>query len=95
MKCNICDKTMNPDEIQYIQEIKTFDCCSVCLDIAMDAAYSGDFKRNEENIEELDDDIEPEFKFDGEVETLDMDTYQSTLEGGDAYDIPWEGDDYD
>lgn len=90
MRCECCDKIMSPEEIQYIQEEKTFDYCTTCLDIAMEAAYSGDFKRNEEELTEVDDDLP--FKYDGEVETLDLDTYQSTLEGGDAYDIPWNGD---
>ena len=95
MRCECCDKVMSPEEIQYIIQVKEFDYCTTCLDVAFDAAYSGDFKRSEENIEELDDEEQPEFKFDAEVETLDLDTYQSTLEGGDAYDIPWEGDDYE
>lgn len=52
MKCYICDRTMSPEEIQYIKEENTFDCCSVCLEVAKDAAYCDGFKPEPDPEEE-------------------------------------------
>lgn len=43
MKCNICNKDMSDKEIVYSDDLKTYEPCTTCLDIAMDAAYSQGF----------------------------------------------------
>ena len=65
MRCHICDRDMSEPEVQYIPETETFDCCSVCLEIAMDAAYCDGFVKEESSEE---------------VETLDNETYYSEVE---------------
>lgn len=42
MKCYICDKTVNGEEINILPD-GSFDCCGTCLDIAMEAAYADGF----------------------------------------------------
>lgn len=38
--CYICDKQLSEKEINFNEDMKNFECCSTCLEIAMDAAYS-------------------------------------------------------
>ncbi len=45
MRCNACDKALTEAEIQFIPQSKTFEMCSICLEVAMDAAYSDGFQR--------------------------------------------------
>jgi hypothetical protein len=45
MRCSCCDKAMTDIEIQFIPEDKSWELCSICLEIAMDAAYSQGFHR--------------------------------------------------
>lgn len=45
MRCHACDKELTEAEIQYIPEDKSFEMCSICLEIALDAAYSDGFQR--------------------------------------------------
>ena len=40
MRCSCCDKVMTDKEIQFNKELGTWELCTVCLDIALDAAYS-------------------------------------------------------
>ncbi len=47
MRCNICDKPLSEGEIIYIKDDKSFEPCGTCLDVALEAAYSGDFHREE------------------------------------------------
>jgi hypothetical protein len=44
MRCHCCDKALTEAEIQITPD-KKFDMCSICLDVAMDAAYSDGFVR--------------------------------------------------
>ena len=48
MHCYICDRLMSDTEIEYVKETKSFECCSTCLEIALDAAYSNGFKADGE-----------------------------------------------
>ena len=48
MRCNCCDRALSEDEIQFNPEIKAWEMCSTCLDIALDAAYSGAFSYDDE-----------------------------------------------
>lgn len=90
MKCNICDKTLSEAEIIMLPDGK-FDCCSICLEIAMDAAYSDGFTR--EDPLTYDPEFDEEFGT-GEVEILDEpDTYRSCYDHSDPYTLPEENED--
>lgn len=76
MRCHICDKALTEAEIQVTPDQKTYEPCTVCMDIALDAAYSDGFVREEP----LDDpDIEDQFGS-GVVETLDEDYHRSVYD---------------
>ena len=49
MKCNICDKDMSDKETSFNEELETFEPCTVCLDVAFDAAFSNGFSRDDED----------------------------------------------
>jgi hypothetical protein len=53
MRCECCDRSMEGDEIQYLPDSLTLDYCAVCVDIAMDAAYSDGFIRPDDEVTEL------------------------------------------
>lgn len=61
MRCSCCDKQMTDKEIQWNKEYKEWELCSICLEIALDAAYADGFQNeDDDNIilvgEESDDD---------------------------------------
>lgn len=74
--CDICDRDMSDKEIQYNEDLKTYESCTTCLDIAMEAAYTGQFKTEDDVYELLEDDFD---NWDG-IEVinfgLDYDPYQ-------------------
>lgn len=76
MRCHICDKALADAEIQYIPETKTFDCCSTCLEIAMETAYCDGFVK-EESLGSVE--LDEQFGS-GAVEVLDPDTYRSAFD---------------
>lgn len=43
MKCYCCDKELTENEINYNEEMRNYEPCVTCLEIALDAAYSGGF----------------------------------------------------
>lgn len=95
MRCHICDKTLSEIEIQQEPD-GTFQPCSVCMEIIMDAAYSNGFVRGDELEEfDLDDDTELDVMDSGEVESLDEDTYRSTYDHCDFSPIDPDDNDYD
>lgn len=47
MRCHICDKVLTEAEIQPMPDKKGYEPCSVCLEIALDTAYSDGFVREE------------------------------------------------
>ena len=49
MKCGICDKELTEKEIVWNTDIEAWEPCSVCLDIAFDAAFSDGFSRPDED----------------------------------------------
>ncbi len=53
-KCNICDKEIQGDEIQWNAAGQFFEPCGTCLEIAMDAAYSDGFQYEEDIVTVLD-----------------------------------------
>ena len=80
MRCHICDKALTDAEIQYIPETKTFDCCSTCLEVAMETAYCDGFVKEDSFTT-----VESDVKFgSGEVEILDTDVYRSVFDHCDA-----------
>lgn len=80
MKCYICDKTLTEQEVQYNKVLDQWEPCGACLEVALDAAYSGDFKPDDDL-----DDPELNSRFgSGAVETLDTDTYRSYYDHCDA-----------
>lgn len=70
MRCNCCDKALSDTEIVWNNELKAYELCSVCLEIAMEAAFSQGYHRPDDN--EIAVEIGDEFG-DGIVETLDPD----------------------
>jgi hypothetical protein len=48
MRCHCCDKALTEAEIQFIPQTLKFEMCSICLEVAMDAAYSDGFVRPDE-----------------------------------------------
>lgn len=55
MKCNCCDSDLSDKEIIWNEEIGTWELCSVCLEVAMDAAYSQGFTK-EDDVETVETD---------------------------------------
>lgn len=48
MKCNCCDAELSEKEIIWNEEIQAWELCSVCLEVALDAAYSQGFTIDDE-----------------------------------------------
>lgn len=48
MHCHICDSELSEKEISWNKELGTFEPCTVCLDIAMEAAYCDGFLTEED-----------------------------------------------
>lgn len=49
MKCKCCNATLSEKEIIWNDELKEWEMCTVCVDIAMDAAYSEGFTIDDED----------------------------------------------
>lgn len=90
MRCNCCDKALPDTEVVWNNELKAYEMCATCLEVAMDAAFSQGFTHPDDEIPE---EIGDEFG-DGIVETFDTDVSLSDYQEGDAGDIPGY-DDYD
>jgi hypothetical protein len=73
MKCNICDRELSEKEISFNEDINTFEPCTTCLDIAMDAAYCDGFTTEDDEYILLDD------------EELDNEYYRSVVSLDDNY----------
>ena len=43
MRCNICDRNLTDKEVSFNKDLDTWEPCTDCLDVAMDAAYSQRF----------------------------------------------------
>lgn len=50
MHCNICDKMLTEKEISFNDDLDTFDPCSECLEIALDAAYCDGFQVEDDSF---------------------------------------------
>lgn len=54
MHCNICDKQLSEKEINWNEDINTFEPCGTCLDVIMDAAYAQGYDDEEQRVIESD-----------------------------------------
>lgn len=48
MRCNCCDKQLGDKEVQWNNDLQTWEMCSTCLDIAYDAAFSDGFQNDDD-----------------------------------------------
>lgn len=85
MHCNICDRLLTEKEIVWNKELQAWEPCGVCLDIAMDAAYSDGFQ--------YDDDDYNEYIYVGEESVLD-DAVVATDLGLSSFVNPWGNEGY-
>lgn len=54
MRCSCCDRVLSDKEVVWNNDIKSFELCGTCLDIAMDAAYSNGFHTEDDEFVVLD-----------------------------------------
>ena len=87
MRCNICDKALSDSEVVFNKNIDGYEPCSICLDIALDAAFSQGHSISGDEIPE---EVGDEFG-DGIVETLDPDVHILDDNEEDYYDA-WAED---
>lgn len=87
MRCNICDRALSDAEVVFNKDIDTYEPCSTCLEVAMDAAFSQGFSPDGDPLD--DPEMQEEFG-NGAVETLDPD-FQRDDGFGDASDIHYFG----
>lgn len=50
MRCAICDRGLSEKEIVYNDDLPGFEPCTECLEIALEAAYSGQREDDEDDI---------------------------------------------
>lgn len=53
MRCYICDRRLTDKEISYNEDLGRDEPCTTCLDVALDAAYSGGFSPFGEDVERV------------------------------------------
>lgn len=58
MRCNVCDKILSESEVVFNKELGKWEICGTCLDIALEAAFSGDFKQDDGELTYLPPDVE-------------------------------------
>jgi hypothetical protein len=75
MRCHICDKALTEAEIQLTPDKKGFEPCAVCMEIALDAAYSDGFVAEDEYTEKT----HPTFR-EEVVPILEPDTLQEEFD---------------
>lgn len=54
MHCYICDRQLSEKEINYNEEIQTYEPCTVCLDVIFDTAYCGGFSPDPDDYQSID-----------------------------------------
>jgi hypothetical protein len=91
MHCAWCDKMLTEAEISWNKDIGSWEPCAKCLEVAMDAAYRGDFIHDEDvELGELD------AETDGTVPIVDAQT--EDFVGGETSGFTYPGydpEDYD
>lgn len=48
MRCSCCDKELSDKEVIWNDDLQAFEMCTVCLDVALDAAYSNGFSTDDD-----------------------------------------------
>lgn len=71
MRCKACNNVLGESEVVWNKQLGEWEICGTCLDIALEAAFSGDFSPDHDEIEEGASFI-PSVN-----ETLDPDTFRS------------------
>lgn len=61
MKCYICDKDLSDKETIYDEQLKGFEPCTTCLDIAMEAAYSDGFTTEDDEYSIVDEEFDDQY----------------------------------
>lgn len=61
MRCSCCDRALSDKEVVWNDDLKSYELCTVCLDIALDAAYNNGFDPDDDMFVLIDDDL-----FDGD-----------------------------
>jgi hypothetical protein len=89
LKCHICDRDLSDTEVIFSNDTQTYEPCTTCLNIVMEAAYCEGFVKEEPypEIEIFEDEtevLEPEFERLGYGFADDRYTRQS--------DEDWEND---
>lgn len=49
MRCICCDKELSDKEVTWNEELGDWELCTVCFDVAMDAAYCDGFQMEEDS----------------------------------------------
>lgn len=50
MHCHICDKELSDKEVSWNKDLDSFEPCTTCLDIAMDAAYCDGYETEDDSF---------------------------------------------
>ena len=58
MKCHICDAELNEKEIVYNDQLKAFEPCGTCLEIAFEAAFAGGVPGDDTTVTAVDSDFD-------------------------------------
>lgn len=80
MHCKCCDRLMTEKEIVWNKELNDWELCGVCLDIAMDAAYSDGFQYDDDDYNEY---------IDVGEESVFEDTFVAAELGFSSFVNPW------
>lgn len=83
MRCSCCNKVMTDKEIQWNKDYQEWELCSICLEKALDAAFSDGFQNEDDDKLVLVGEESPEEM----VEFVTFNDYRPlghTLSGGDS-----------
>lgn len=56
MRCHVCDQVLSDAEVVFNKELNAYEPCFTCLEVALEAAYSGGFTEDGAPFGELDED---------------------------------------
>lgn len=55
MHCKACDKQLSDKELSWNEDLKDWELCTTCLDVALDAAYCDGFHTEDDEYVIIDD----------------------------------------
>lgn len=58
MRCAMCDKALTDKEVAWNEDINGWEPCTICLDIALDAAYGHNRPDDYDGVPLLDGDFD-------------------------------------